>query len=80
MEAITLLVLFLVVSLVFFLLKVTYAVTVADPKFALKAFALGLVSSAVGYLAEGHVTIEIVLWGVSGFVLYAVFKYAFDRA
>lgn len=80
MEAIVLFVLFLAISLLWFFLKVTVAVAVADPKFAAKAFVTGLGSSIVGYFTDGHVAIKLVLWGVGGFVLYAAYKYAFDRA
>lgn len=78
MEAILLLVIFLAISLLWFFLKITYAVTVSDPKFALKAFTSGLVGGFVGYLTEGHIAIKLVVWGVGGFVLYAAYKYVFE--
>lgn len=80
MEFIILLVVFSIISFAWFLLKLTFIVSVADPRFAAKAFAAALASSAAGYLAEGHVVIKIVFWGVGGFVLYAIYKYASDRA
>lgn len=66
-------------SAIWFLLKLTVSASVNDPIFAAKAFASGLLSSAVGYLTEGHVVIKVVLWGVGGFVLYVAYKYAFDH-
>jgi len=80
MEAIAVLIAVSVISLLGFFLKVTLAVTVADPKFAAKAFASGLSSSVIGYFADGHVAIKVVLWGAGGFLLYAAYKYVFDRA
>ena len=66
-------------SAMWFLLKLTVLVSVNDPGFAAKAFVSGLASSALGYLAEGHVVIKVVLWGAGGFVLYVAYKYVFDR-
>lgn len=61
-------------SAIWFLLKLTVSVSVRDPAFAAKAFVSGFASSAVGYLAEGHVVIKVVLWGAGGFVLYVAYK------
>lgn len=47
-------------------------VIVANPGFALKAFASGSVMAIVGYLKDGYVTIEIVLYGFLGCLLYAL--------
>jgi hypothetical protein len=47
-------------------------VIVTSPGFALKAFASGSVMAIVGYLKDGFVTIEIVLYGFLGCLLYAL--------
>lgn len=44
----------------------------ADPKFAIRAFASGAISTTVGYLKTGVVTIEIVLYGFLGCLVYAL--------
>ena len=80
MELIVILVLFLLISLLWFFLKVTVIVSVADPKFTTKAFAAGLGSSALGYVTDGHVAIKLVIWGAGGFILFTVYKYFFNRA
>lgn len=66
-------------SAIWFLLKLTFAVSINDPRFAAKALASGVASSAVGYLTDGHVVIKVVLWGVGGCVFYIAYKYAFDH-
>lgn len=66
-------------SAIWFLLKVTFAVSIHDPKFAAKALASGLASSAIGYLVDGQVVIKVVVWGIGGCVLYIAYKYALDH-
>lgn len=47
-------------------------VVVASPGFAAKAFASGSVMAIIGYLKDGFVTIEIVVYGFLGCLLYAL--------
>lgn len=47
-------------------------VIVASPGFAVKAFASGSVMAIIGYLKDGFVTIEIVVYGFLGCLLYAL--------
>jgi len=58
------------------LLRVTFHVCINDPKFSLKAFTIGLLSSMLGYLKTGHVTIDIVLWGMGGIGVFIIAKIA----
>lgn len=44
----------------------------ASPGFAVKAFASGSVMAIIGYLKDGFVTIEIVVYGFLGCLLYAL--------
>jgi hypothetical protein len=75
MEIIVITLIVCTVSLLLFLVRITYNVTQYDPLFALKAFASGLGSSLFGYLVHGYVVIKIVLWGVGGFVAYVAYCY-----
>lgn len=47
-------------------------VIVTSPGFAVKAFASGSVMAIIGYLKDGFVTIEIVVYGFLGCLLYAL--------
>lgn len=47
-------------------------VIVANPGFAVKAFASGSVMAIIGYLKDGFVTIEVVIYGFLGCLLYAL--------
>ncbi len=63
-----------VATTAWFFLKVTAHVCMADPLYGVKIFAFGLGSAFVGYLFKGQVEIKIVLWGVGGVILYALYK------
>jgi len=75
MELIAITLIICIFSLVSFLIRVTYGVTRYDPMFALKAFASGFGSSLLGYLVHGYIIIKIVLWGIGGFIVYAIYSY-----
>jgi hypothetical protein len=47
-------------------------VIVASPRFAITAFASGSASAIFGYLKNGDVTIEIVVYGFLGCLLYVI--------
>ncbi len=66
--------LFGVLSTVIFFLRVTVHVAKHDPAYTVKALAIGFISAGVGYLTKGHVEIKLVVWGIGGVVLYALFK------
>ena len=75
MESIVFLALLLgVLSTVIFFLRVTAHVAKHDPAYTLKALAIGFLSAGVGYMAKGHVEIKLVVWGIGGVALYALFK------
>lgn len=42
--------------------------------FAAKSFVFGLISAVLGYVIKGHVEIKLIVWGVGGVVLYALYK------
>lgn len=69
-----------VITTVWFFLKVTAHVCIADPLYGVKAFAWGLGSAVVGYLSQGRVEIKIVLWGIGGVILFVLYKLLTDKA
>jgi hypothetical protein len=80
MEFIVLLAAICAMSMIVFLLRLTFSVSRHDPKFAAKAFVSGLASSSVGYLIEGRVEIKLILWGIGGLILYVAYKFGFDHS
>lgn len=46
------------------------SVIIANPSFAIRAFASGTISAIIGYLKNEVVTIEIVLYGFLGCLVY----------
>lgn len=63
-----------VLSTVIFFLRVTVHVAKIDPAYTVKALVIGFLSAFVGYLTKGQVEIKLVVWGIGGVVLYALFK------
>ena len=75
MESIFLFALFIgVVSVPIYFLRITLYVARNDPMFAFKSFVFGLIFAAVGYVTKGHVDIKLMVWGVGGVVLCALYK------
>jgi len=72
-EIVVLFLAYLLVSTITVVLRVTIHVIRADPHFALKAGAGTLLTSALGYLLDGVIGIEIVLYGVVGFLIYILY-------
>ena len=54
-------------------LRVTGHVVASNPRFTLKAGASSLVASIVGYILNGYVPIEIILFGITGFLVYVLY-------
>jgi hypothetical protein len=74
-ESIFLFALFIgVISVPIYFLRITLYVARNDPMFAFKSFVFGLVFAALGYVVRGHVEIKLMVWGVGGVVLYALYK------
>ena len=75
MESIFIFALFIgVISVPIYFLRITFYVARNDPMFAAKSFAFGLISAALGYVIKGHVEIKLIVWGIGGVVLYALYK------
>lgn len=64
---------YLVLSTANSLLTVTFRVIKSNPKFSIKAFLSSLLMTVIGYFIKGHISIEIVLFGLSGFFLYILY-------
>ncbi len=73
-ELIILVVLLGVISTAICFIRIAFHVVRVDPAYGFKAFAWGFLSAGVGYLKQGYVEIDIVLWGIGGVVLYTLFQ------
>ena len=63
-------------STVRYVLKTAYYYVKNNPKFALQSFMVSSLSAYIGYLYQGYVSIELTLYGFSGFIVYLLFNYS----
>lgn len=69
---------FSILQMIWFILELTINVCRDDFNFAVKTLTSGFASSIMGYIIDGRVTIEVVLWGIGGLVLYLTYRYIFS--